>query len=57
MEEGFSIGFTHKAMGSETPKMILNKGIVNSLKPPRIVIDCDCSKNIFFVFELNTLIT
>ena len=48
MEGGFSIGFTHKAMGSETPKMILNKGIVNSLKPPRIVIDCDCSQNIFF---------
>ena len=43
----FSIGFTHKAMGSETPKMILNKGIANSLKPPRIVIDCDCSQNIF----------
>ena len=48
MVEGFSIGFTDKAMGPETPKTILNKSIANSLKPPRIVIDCDCSQNIFF---------
>ena len=33
MVGGFSIGFTHKAMVSETPKMILNKGIVNTVEP------------------------
>ena len=57
MVGGFSIGFVDKAMGPETPKTILNKSIANNLKPPRIIIDSNCSQNIFFAFELDTLIT
>ena len=49
MVDGFSIGFTGKAMGPETPKTILTKSIANNLKPPRIGIEYDCSQNIFFL--------